>query len=204
MESQLQNLIEKIKTDGVDEAKKQADTIVTEAQSQAQTIISDAKKQASQIIEDAKSEAARTEEAGTKALEQAGRNLILSLKKEISDLLDLVLKNEVKATLSGKPMLDILNKIAENWNEEKSGSGLEIILSKEDCDTLTSGAIADLQKKITSGVKLTPSDSVEAGFRIGQKDGNVFYDFTEEGIAEIMGQYLNPKLSAILNNQKGA
>jgi vacuolar-type H+-ATPase subunit E/Vma4 len=36
------------------------------------------------------------------------------------------------------------------------------------------------------------------GFRIGEKDGNVHYDFTPEGIAEILREYLNPRFARFL------
>lgn len=81
MESQLQSLINKIKTDGVAEAEKEAQAVVTEAENKASRIAAEAKTKADEIVERAKQEAARTEEAGKKALEQAGRNLVLGLKK---------------------------------------------------------------------------------------------------------------------------
>jgi len=63
MESQLQNLIEKIRSDGIAEGQKQSQEIQGKAQEQAKQILRQAKEEAFRIINEASDEAKRTEEA---------------------------------------------------------------------------------------------------------------------------------------------
>lgn len=195
MESQLQSLIDKIKTDGVAEAENQAQAIIAEAEKNASRIEADAKSKADEIEERAKQEAARTEEAGKKALEQAGRNLVLGLEKNITSLFDGVMKEEIKSALTPDVLANLLEKIVTKWD---SGKGVVVELSKEDASALTSGFLGKLQEKAKGGLTLHPVDTVDAGFSIGEKDGSAYYDFSDWGIAEVLAEYLNPMLGDIL------
>lgn len=200
MESQLQTLIEKIQNDGIAEAEKKAQSLLTEAKQKADGLVADAKTQAAEIVDNAKVEAARTEEAGNKALEQAGRNLILGLRSQITELLDQLTKKEIGTALQPEQLAQILEKAVGNWNANTQDAGeLEVLLSKEDADALAKGLIAKLQKKAKAGVVLRPQESIDAGFRIGEKDSSVYYDFTDQGLAEILSKYVGPKLAELLN-----
>ncbi len=195
MESQLQSLINKIKTDGVAEAEKEAQAVVTEAENKASRIEAEAKTKADEIVERAKQEAARTEEAGKKALEQAGRNLVLGLEKNITGLFDTVMKEEIKTALTPDVLATLLEKILGQW---EPGKGVVVQLSKEDAAALTNGLLGKLQEKAKGGLTLQPVDTVDSGFSIGEKDGSAYYDFTDWGIAEVLAEYLNPMLGDIL------
>jgi len=50
------------------------------------------------------------------------------------------------------------------------------------------------------GVTFKISPSVEKGFRIGEKDKNYYYDFTDDALVEALKTYLNPKLLKILDS----
>ncbi len=195
MESQLQSLIDKIKNDGVAEAEKKAQEVVAEAEKKAARIEAEAKTKADGIVEQAKQEAARTEEAGKKALEQAGRNLVLGLEKNITGLFDTVMKEEIKTALTPDVLANLLEKILGKW---ESGKGVVVELSKEDSAALANGLLGKLQEKAKGGITLKPVDTVDSGFSIGEKDGSAYYDFTDSGIAEVLAEYLNPMLGEIL------
>ena len=77
MDVQLQELIDKIKKDGVTAAKTSAEEIISEAEENAKKIVSDAQAQAEKIIKNAKAETERMEKASEDAIKQAGRNLLL-------------------------------------------------------------------------------------------------------------------------------
>lgn len=202
MEAQLQSLIDKIKNDGVAEADKKANMIITEAEAKASKIIKDAKTIATNIVEQAKAEAAKAEEAGIKAIEQAGRNLILSLKQSIIDLFNCVLEREVRDSLTSDTLSEILQKVVDNWDRDsETGQELEILMSKKDSEQLTDSLLSAIGKKAKKGITLKPVASIDTGFQIGEKDGSMHYDFTERGLTEILTQYLNPRLADILKGK---
>ena len=59
MDIQLQELVDKIKKDGVDAASAEASKIVQEAEGKASAIIANAQKEADALIQGGKNEAAR-------------------------------------------------------------------------------------------------------------------------------------------------
>ena len=195
METQLQSLIDKIKSDGVAEAEKQAQTIISDGEEQASKRIREAESRAEQIIEDAKQNAVRLEDAGKKALEQSGRSLVLGVEKSLTELFDRVLKEEITEALTPKVLAGILEKIIEKWDPDK---GFMVELGESDEKELLKGLLGNLQKKAKKGLTLKPVKVIDAGFSIGEKDGSLFYDFTDWGMAEMLAQYLNPMLGEIL------
>lgn len=199
MEAQLKSLIDKIKNDGVAEAEKKANIIITQTEAKAEKIINDAKTEAINIVEKAKAEAKKTEDASIKAIEQAGRNLIVSLKQSIIGLFRSILERKIRNSLSPSTLSEILLRIVANWNPDSGNSQkLQLLMSKEDTEQLTDSMLSDIKKEAKNGIILKPAASVDAGFQIGEKEGNMYYDFTERGLTEILVQYLNPGLADIL------
>lgn len=199
MESQLQSLIDKIRSDGVAEAERQGKVVIDEAEQKASQLVADAEKQAEGIVSRAKQDAERTEDAGKKAIEQAGRNLVLGLERNIKELFDRVLKEEISEAMTPEVLAKVLESVIGKWGPD---SGVVVELSEKDADELTKGLLAKVQERAKGGVTLKPVETVDAGFSISEKNGSVFYDFTSGGIAEILAEYLNPMLGEIL--KKGA
>ena len=71
MDIQLQELIDKIKKDGVTAAEKTAAEIVEKAQKEADSKIAAAEKKAEELIKNAKAEIERLEKASNDAVTQA-------------------------------------------------------------------------------------------------------------------------------------
>jgi V/A-type H+-transporting ATPase subunit E len=44
---------------------------------------------------------------------------------------------------------------------------------------------------------------VQAGFRISTKDGSAYYDFSDEGIAEMLSAFVSPRLAELLQTDSG-
>ena len=81
-ETIIRPLLEKIKREGIEEAKKAAEEILEKDRSEGASIIEKAQAQAKEMVADAKKEMQERKEAFDVAMSQAGRNLILSLKNE--------------------------------------------------------------------------------------------------------------------------
>jgi V/A-type H+-transporting ATPase subunit E len=197
MEVQIQELIDKIKNEGIGKAEEKANQIEEEANKKARDIIAEANKKAGEIIENAKSEAEKFEITGKQALTQAGRDLILSLRLDIISIFNALVKKETKKAFSNDLLKEILTKITDSWIK-KGISDLEVLLSQEDLDSLEeffSGEFADTLKK---GVKISAAKGIDAGFYISEKDSSAFYDITDKGIAEALCQYLNPRLTGCI------
>ncbi|MBP5358734.1 MAG: V-type ATP synthase subunit E, partial [Treponema sp.] len=94
MDVQLQELIDKIKRDGVASAESEAQEIISEAQKKAASIIKDAEEKAEGIVKNARAETQRMEKASEDAIAQAGRNLLISFRDGINRELSALVSSE--------------------------------------------------------------------------------------------------------------
>lgn len=198
MDTQIQELIDRIKKDGVASAEKSSSEIINNAESKAESIINDAKTKAEEIIKKAKAETERMEKASEEAIIQAGRNMLLSFKDSIVGELDKIIQEEtVKAT--GKSTLEkLIPETVKEWAKKSDVSELSVLLSEKDLKSLESSFKSELKAEISKGLEIKPDKSLSAGFRIGVNNGVAFYDYSAESLAEMFAAYLNPKVAALM------
>ena len=194
----IQSLLDKIKEEGFREAEKISQKIIAEAEAKAAMIIRDAEKKAKHSITNAQEEVRKIQEAFEVATTQGGRNLILSLHNEIIRLFDHILDRKVVSSLRPDLMRDMIMKIAENWEIQDKTRTIEILVNEKHARDLEDLLYDSLQSEFKKGIAIKPVKTIRAGFRMGEKDGNVHYDFTPEGIAEILRETLNPRFARFL------
>jgi V/A-type H+-transporting ATPase subunit E len=197
MEIQLQELIDKIKKDGIESASEEASRLKTQADAEAKQIIESAQREAELIIVKAKTDSERFEKAGIVALEQASRNLILAFKGEIEVLLGKIIAEEAASAYEENTLKTVLPDLITGWVSKGSDS-LDVILSDENLKKLQSYFNEKLASEIKKGVELKSDRNLGAGFRIANRDGSAYYDFSAESVAELLSAYLNPRLVEIL------
>lgn len=196
MDAKLDHLIEKIKKEGVEEGRQSADKIVKDAKAEAKSTVENARKEAENILNIAKKEADQFRSNSELAVKQAARDSLLELKGQISTLFDRVFKKAVKEALTPEVMKDIVLKMADQWTKDESA---EIKISDADKKKLEGILSAGIRKEVEAGVTLKPSSEISGGFQIGLKGKNVYYDFTDESVAEVLKQYLKPQLRDLLD-----
>jgi len=197
MEIQVQELIDKIKKDGIKTATEEANKIKVEADTEARRIIETAKKEADDLIERAKQDAARSEKAGIAALEQASRNLILAFKDEVQALLNKIINEKVSANYNEDVLKSALPELIKSW-ADKNGSDLSVILPENELSKLQGYFNDKLKNELSKGVELKSNRKLVSGFHISNKEGSVYYDFSSEAVAKQLSAYLNPKLAELL------
>jgi V/A-type H+-transporting ATPase subunit E len=200
----IQDLLDKIKREGLEEAEKAARKILEKARAEAEEIIVRAEAEARRIVMVAEREAERKQGAFKEQMTQSGRDLILSVKQEIVKLFDRIVRREVRATLTPDVIRQMIVTLLDKWRMEELFPGVEILLSERDCAALEEGFVDKLQGQIREGVSLKPVRTIDRGFRIGERDGAVHYDLTDEAIADVLSQYLNPRVAAILKEAQEA
>ena len=87
MAEDIQGLIEKINQEGVKSAEDNARRIKEQALLEAEGIVAKAKAQAQGLLSEAKDAISKLEEKEKTLLSQAGRDMLLVLRKEINDML---------------------------------------------------------------------------------------------------------------------
>lgn len=200
MDVKLENLIEKIKSEAVDEAHKAADAIIQEAKDKATSIIEQAKKDAGKMLEESEKKVGQFQRNSELALQQAARDSQLLLKERLIQVFDDVFRREVAETLSPEFLSQLISTIVKSWAENPEA---DLQISEKDLKGLEGLLFKSLNQDVKKSITLKPSAEISAGFRIGMKDGNVYYDFTDESIADLLKMFLNPKLNEILDVKHG-
>ena len=198
MEIQLQELIDKIKKDGIETASEEAAKVKREAEAEAARIVAAANREAEDIISRGKADAERSEKAGKAALEQASRNLILAFKGEIKALLDKIVAHSVGSAYGEDTLKAVLPELFKAWASKSEVNSLDLLLSEDNLSKLKSWAAGALSAELKNGVELKSDRHLGAGFRIANKDGSAYYDFSAESVAEMLSAYLNPYLAEII------
>ncbi|MDR1894674.1 MAG: V-type ATP synthase subunit E [Spirochaetales bacterium] len=197
MDVQLKELIETIKAEGIKEADAKAQEILSSAEARSRELLEAAKGEGERIVASARSEAARLGEAGREALKQAGRDLILKLEARIKSFFDVLLQSETAQAYSTQVLENAILSLVSSFRPQDL-EGKVIELSPGDFAKLESALRSRLGDQLKSGLEIKPFSGIDAGFRIGEKDGAAYYNFTHQGLAEMLSQLLNPQLSALL------
>jgi len=199
MEVKLENLIEKIKAEGIEGAQKESNEIIEKAKKEAEDIIAKAKAEASDIIAKAETNAKSFQANSELAIQQAARDGELLFKSRIIELFDNVFKHKVKSTLTPDFMKEMILKLVDEWKD----ADVQVTVSEEEKAMLETVLFEGLAEEVKKGITITPSSNVTGGFQIGLKGENVYYDFTDASVAAILKSFLNTRLHEILGKKNG-
>jgi len=130
MDVQLQELIDKIKKDGVASAESSAQKIISEAEKKAASIISDAEEKADGIVKNAKAETERMEKASEEAVIQAGRNLIISFRDSVTKELSGIVQAETTKAYDKDMLKKLIPETVKSWAANPDAKDLTVLLYK--------------------------------------------------------------------------
>ena len=198
MAEDIKELIEKIQQEGVEAAEEKARAIEEQAAAEAKAIVAKAKAEAEKSLLDAKGAILKMEESSRVALKQAGRDLILGLKKEIRDMLDRLIGISLRQALTAEEMAKIISVLIKEHKAKEPSGDILISLPKDDLVKIEKSFLAGLNEQAKKGITLKPSEEITGGFTISYDNGKSHYDFTDKALAEYLGFYLRPRLKEIL------
>lgn len=199
MDAQLKELIETIKSEGVETAEARAQEIVDAAQKRADDIVHAAKQEADEIRKHAQEEARKAQRSGEAALEQAARDLILSVRNRLVHILEDVVVESVDSAYSESVLANAIVEAVKGFVSSGQTS-VEVVVPEQSVDAIDSAMRKDLTDEMKKGVNISGSSAVQSGFRVSQKDGAIFYDFTSAGVAEALSTHLTSRLQTIVRN----
>lgn len=199
MELQLQELLERIKREGVEAAEAEARKILADAGERARALVAEAEREAKDAVARARAEATRLEESGRAALEQASRNLLLAFRDGVQSLVDAAIRADVRSGYGTEVVAQVIPSILTTL-AQGGAEDLAVILPPESLKKLEDRFRTLLAAELKKGVEIRASDQVGAGFRITEKGGAAYYDFSAAAVAEILGRHLNSRLAELLKN----
>lgn len=200
MEIQVEQLISKIKNEGIKTAEDSAEKIIQDAEQKAESIIKDAEKKADQLIAAAQADALRFENSANASVKQAGRDVVLTVRKNLSDIFNRLLKAETDKALSANVMEEIIVNTINKLNKTEAGN-FTVEIPEKDSDALQKVLTSRLSEEIKNGLEIKAARNMEKGFFISSKDGSAYFNFSDEGIAEALSEYLNPKLAVLISGE---
>lgn len=198
MDVQLQELIDKIKKDGIANAESEAQKIIAEAEKKAQSIIAGAEEKSQEIIKNAKAETSKMEKASEEAIIQAGRNMLLSFKDSLLSELNGLVQAETEKATTKDVLAKLIPETVKAWSKNTQVDELSVLLNEKDLSSLQAAFTNELKAEIEKGLEIKPDKTLSSGFRIGVKNGAAYYDFSAESVAELFAAYLNPKVAALI------
>lgn len=197
MAEEIRDLIEKINQEGIKAAEEKAQNIEAAAKQRADDILAQAGLEAEEMIAAAKDRIRREDEKGKILLAQAGRDLLLSLRKEINAMLGRIVVSDIQQALTPEALFKLLSEVVRNFSTGEN-SDITVLLNKEDLETLEKNFLYKLREETKKKIILKPAEEISGGFTISFDSGKSCYDFTDKALAEYIGTYLKPKLNQIL------
>ena len=197
MAEEIKDLIAKTHQEGIKAAEEKAGQIKTEAESIAQKIITEAKKQAQSIVEQAKSEAKILDDSTNASLQQAGRDLLIGLKKEINSILNRLIKADIHQALTVNELAKIIETLIKNA-PLALGSEIIVSLNEQDKIKLEQGFLKQLVESTKKQIVLKAVDGIDSGVIISFDAGKSIFDFSGQALTEYISGCLRPELSKIL------
>ena len=197
MAEEIRDLIEKINQEGIKAAEEKAQNIEAVAKQRADDILAQARLEAEEMIAAEKDRNRREDEKGKTLLAQAGRDLLLSLRKEINAMLGRIVVSDIQQALTPEALFRLLSEVVRNFSTGES-SDITVLLNKEDLEILEKNFLYKLRKETKKKIILKPAEEISGGFTISFDNGKSCYDFSDKALAEYIGIYLKPKLNQIL------
>lgn len=199
MAEDLQGLLNKIHTDGIQKAEEEKAAILADAKKEAAKIIAEAKTQAESDMEKAKAFAAAEQDKAVKAIQQAARDAVIALKADLLTRLNAVARDCAGRAMTPELMGQIILEMAKAYGKNPSAeASIELLLpQKEQAEAealLKSALLADLKAK----PKINLTSEFGAGLQISFANDEVFFDFSDEALADILCKFVGPKLAAVI------
>ena len=214
--SGVENLIQRLRDQGVEAGQERAESIVLDAQKRAEWIIEETELEAKQLVDEAKSKSDALRIAGEDALKLATRDALLKLRdtllgnfsKEVQRVVGQKMDQEaflerLILQLAGKvrEQLDLDAKENVSIFLPNSPVGVEELKNNPEelkLGTLTHYTAALAADMLRKGVSIKVSDDVSAGLSVRLEGDDMVVDFTDETLSALLLEHLQPRFRTLL------
>ena len=199
MSNKLQELTDRLYSEGLSRGKEQGELLVSEARSEAEKIIAQAKAQAEQIVQQAEKQAADLKAKAQSDVRMASEKSIQATRKEIETLMtSSICAPAVKDALTDKDFFKkVILEIASRFDATQSVD-LSLVLPQSMQKDLEDWAQKELSSSLSKGVSVSFSKKIDSGLHIGPKDGSWFISFSGSSFEELISGYLSPVTRKLL------
>lgn len=212
--SGVQELIQRLRNQGVDAGRAEAERIVEEAHKRAGQIVANAKAEAEQVRVRARADAEAERKAAEAALQSAYRDTVLRLVSALTMHFEDQVRRLVARELREKEFVRklILEVVRQATPGDLGAQRAEILLPAELIGvealrakpeevkegTLTHFVMGLSGEMLREGIELKPMGEDTAGIRIRLVGQDLEIDLTERAVADLLLKHLLPRYRAVL------
>lgn len=195
----LDGLIHRLRQEGVEEGRREADGLVAKAESEARRILEAARKEADEKLAACEAGIERREAAARDALRRAARDVVIGLRSNLAGILERLVSRECGALLNSDALGELIVKAAADWAARAGEDRIEVLLNEADQRRLTETLIARFRDELKAEVELKVHSGVKQGFLIGAADNAMRFDFSDEALKEALCAFLNPRFASVFD-----
>lgn len=190
MEQQIQDLVDSIRKEGIEEARREKEAILADARAEADRILSSAREKADAMVADATKECALRQQSAKASLAQAARDVSLALKNTINKELGAILGDSIASALDKDLISRIVSSVVDAGLKDA-----DIIVSAPDAEALVKALRSSLADKLKNGLALKVG-SGRTGLVIQSRDGSGYIDLSADEMAELIRPFLSDAVKA--------
>lgn len=208
----VQELIEKLRSQGVQSGRTEAEKLVTDAQTQADQLVKEAQDKADAIISKAREEASFITKAGQEALQLAERNAVLELKDYLLEKFSSQVSAVVNNTMEQEEVLKKMILEVAGENHLRGEKNVEVVLPRkvigvdelrENPELVKQGPLLEFvmnqaSDMLQQGVTFSVGDAAQSGIGFRLKDKDIEVELTDEAVAAVLLRHLQPRFRALL------
>ncbi len=201
MDNKLEQLTQKLYDEGLAKGREQGEQMVKEAEQKAQAMIKDAERRAAEIIRKAEKQASDLHKNTLTEVALAGREAVAKIKSELAAKIisQTIEKPVAGATIDVEFVKNMLLAVAANWSPDKQPNLVALLpeANKKEFDKTFAGSVKTLLER---GIEVGYSADVKSGFRVKEREGGYYIDFSDDSLRGLLSAYLREKVTGILFN----
>ncbi|MEI6269312.1 MAG: hypothetical protein WCP01_10560 [Methylococcaceae bacterium] len=208
-DSGVQNLVDRIRDQGILAANEKANKILRDAEAKSAKMLADAKLEVEKLRETARLEIEADHAAALEALKLSARDAMLQLKAKVSSEFEVFVQRLVtSATRDEEFIKTIVLVLAGHVKEELIGDKeIQILISEliltgkpnEKLGERGKQTILSLSSEmLREGVELIPSSDIQGGANVRLVKDKLEIDLSDKAIASLLYQRIMPRFQAIL------
>ena len=197
MTEDLQQLLDRIRREGVEKAEAEAKAIVEAARKEASEITARAKADADATRRDAEKDAKSFISRAEQQVRQSVRDLNLQVAQDLEKLVIGLLGDDVRGAMADRETVSKWIGQAVDAYLKGGEKGIEVELGGKAVEW-TEAIRAQLRDKAAQGVSVEASRAFPDGFTIRLSGGRVEQCFTAEAVTDALASLLRPQIAGLL------
>jgi V/A-type H+-transporting ATPase subunit E len=216
----VQELIDKLRDQGITEGQREAEQIIDEAHSKASELLLQAQKDIDALLAEARQKIETEQKASHEAIRTAFRDSEIALRSKLRDAFSSHLKRLVSLELKDKDFINqlILAIATIKGSQIDPSASIEILLpaklfemdadnlrlNKEGKEQLRHLVLGINNEMLREGIELLPSSDIKGGIKVRLVGEDMEIDLTDETISNLLLKYLLPRYREIISGQDQA